>query len=48
MQLIAMVFFISLGIYIIGIFTYENFLVKALEDPARGLAPYGIEILHLR
>lgn len=47
-QLFLAVVFINLVIYIVGVIIYENFLVQILGPAAEKLAPYGVEILHLR
>lgn len=47
-KLLIIVVFINLVVYIVGTIVYENFFPKILDPAGKKLAPYGIEILHLR
>lgn len=47
-KLLTVFLIINLFIYVIGIIVYENFIEKALNPAGGKLAPYGVEILHLR
>ncbi len=47
-RLIVIAFFIATIIYVIFLFSQNNFVVGWLRQPADKLAPYGVKILHLR
>lgn len=47
-KLFLAVVFINLVIFIVGVIIYESFLANTLGPAAEKLAPYGVEILHLR
>lgn len=47
-QLVVILFIVSLLIYGIGLFTERNVLKDLLAQPAERLAPYGIQLFHLR
>jgi len=47
-NLLKLTFFLGLIIYLIGSILQEEFLLKIIKGAGEKLAPYGIEIFHLR
>lgn len=47
-KLLLILVFINFVIYIVGTIAYKDIFTKVLNPAGEKLAPYGIEILHLR
>jgi hypothetical protein len=47
-NLLKLTFFLGFIIYSLGSILQEEFLLKIIKGAGEKLAPYGVEILHLR